>query len=99
MIYNGFDFAPWFDTRLVTRSLLPEYEIATRDVPGQPGSRFMRAELKPLTIDVAAAWRARPADDMAALRRLMASRPAVPQGGRAVAGRREAPGACATWPC
>ena len=46
MIYNGFDFAPWFDTRLVTRSLLPEYEIATRDVPGQPGSRFMRAELK-----------------------------------------------------
>ena len=74
MIYNGFDFAPWFDTRLVTRSLLPEYEIATRDVPGQPGSRFMRAELKPLTIDVAAAWRARPADDMAALRRLMASR-------------------------
>ena len=34
----------------------------------------MRAELKPLTIDVAAAWRARPADDMAALRRLMASR-------------------------
>ena len=28
MIYNGFDFAPWFDTRLVTRSLLPEYEIA-----------------------------------------------------------------------
>ena len=23
MIYNGFDFAPWFDTRLVTRSLLP----------------------------------------------------------------------------
>ena len=33
MIYNGFDFAPWFDTRLVTRSLLPEYEIATRDVP------------------------------------------------------------------
>ena len=74
MIYNGFDFAPWFDTRLITRSLLPEYEIATRDVPGQPGSRFMRADLKPLTIDVAAAWRARPTDDMAALRRLMASR-------------------------
>lgn len=36
MIYNGFDFAPWFDTRLITRSLLPEYEIATRDVPGSP---------------------------------------------------------------
>ena len=72
MIYNGFDFAPWFDTRLVTRSLLPEYEIATRDVPGQPGSRFMRAELKPLTIEVAAASRARPAAAMAALRRYMA---------------------------
>lgn len=74
MIYNGFDFGPWFDTRLMTRSLLPDYDITTRTVPGTPGERFMRADLKPLSIDVTAAFRARPTDDMAAVRRLMASR-------------------------
>lgn len=74
MIYNGFDFAPWFDTRLMTRSLLPEYSIETQDIPYRAGERFMRAKLKPLTIKVRAEWRARPSDDMAALRRTMAAR-------------------------
>lgn len=74
MIYNGFDFSPWFTTRLMTRSLLPEYEIETQDVPYRPGERFMRAKIKPLTIAVRAEWRARPSDDMAALRRTMAAK-------------------------
>lgn len=74
MIYNGFDFSPWFDTRLITRSLMPEYDVETEDLPGRPGERFMRAKLKPLAITVRAKWRARPADDMAALRRTMVAR-------------------------
>jgi predicted phage tail component-like protein len=74
VIYNGFDFSPWFKTKLITRSLLPEYEVETEDIPYRPGERFMRAKLKPLTITVRAEWRARPSDDMAALRRTMAAR-------------------------
>lgn len=74
MIYNGFDFSPWFKTKLITRSLLPEYEVETEDIPYRPGELFMRAKLKPLTITVRAEWRARPSDDMAALRRTMAAR-------------------------
>lgn len=74
MIYNGFDFAPWFTTKLMTRSLLPEYSVETQDVPHRAGERFMRAKLKPLAITVRAEWRARPSDDMAALRRTMAAR-------------------------
>lgn len=74
MIYNGFDFSPWFKTSLMTRSLLPDYSIETKEVPGVPGERFMRAQMKPLAIKVAAEWRARPKDDMAALRHQMAAR-------------------------
>lgn len=74
MIYNGFDFSPWFTTKLMTRSLLPGYAVETQDVPYRPGERFMRAKLKPLTITVSAKWKARPSDDMAALRRTMAAR-------------------------
>lgn len=74
MIYNGFDFSPWFKTKLITRSLLPEYDVETQDIPYRPGERFMRAKLKPLAIKVLAEWKARPSDDMAALRRTMAAR-------------------------
>lgn len=74
MIYNGFDFSPWFTTKLMTRSLLPGYAVETQDIPYRPGERFMRAKLKPLVITVRAEWRARPSDDMAALRRTMAAR-------------------------
>lgn len=74
MIYNGFDFSPWFKTKLITRSLLPEYDVETQNVPYRPGERFMRAKMKPLTITVRAEWRARPSDDMAVLRRTMAAR-------------------------
>lgn len=74
MIYNGFDFSPWFDTRLITRSLLPEYSIETQDVPYRPGERFMRAKMKPLTIKVLARWRAGQRDNMASMRRAMAPR-------------------------
>lgn len=74
MIYNGFDFSPWFTTKLMTRSLLPGYAVETQDVPYRAGERFMRAKLEPLVIKVRAEWRARPSDDMAALRRTMAAR-------------------------
>ena len=47
MIYNGFDFSPWFTTKLMTRSLLPGYAVETQDVPYRAGERFMRAKLKP----------------------------------------------------
>lgn len=52
MIYNGFDFSPWFKTKLITRSLLPEYEVETQNVPYRPGERFMRAKMSPLPITV-----------------------------------------------
>ncbi len=74
MIYNGFDFSPWFKTKLITRSLLPEYDVETQDIPYLPGERVMHVKLKPLPLKVLAEWRARPSDDMAALRRIMAAR-------------------------
>lgn len=74
MIYNGFDFSPWFKTKLITRSLLPEYDVETQDIPYRPGERVMHVKLKPLPLKVLAEWRARPSDDMAALRRIMAAR-------------------------
>lgn len=74
MIYNGFDFSPWFNTSLITRSLMPEYSVETEDLPGMPGERFMRAKLQPLTITVRVRWLAKVTDDMARLRRTMVSR-------------------------
>lgn len=74
MIYNGFDFSPWFKTKLITRSLIPEYDIETQDIPYRSGERVMHVKLKPLPLKVLAEWRARPSDDMAALRRTMAAR-------------------------
>ena len=67
-------------------------------MPGRPGSRFMRAELKPLTIDVGGGLEARPADDMAALRRLMASRLLCLKEAELWLDD-ESTWACATWPC
>ena len=74
MIYNGFDFDPWFDTRLITRRFMPELDIETHDVPYVPGERFARAKMKPLVIRVKARWKAAPGDDMAVLRRVMVER-------------------------
>ena len=54
MIYNGFDFSPWFDTRLITRSLMPEYEVETEDLPGMPGAPFTGAYPQPLPVTLPA---------------------------------------------
>lgn len=74
MIYNGFDFSPWLDSRLITRSLMPEYEVETEDVPYRPGEVFRRAKLKPLEIETRVKWKASARDDMAMLRRVIVSK-------------------------
>lgn len=71
MIYNDFDFSPWLNCRLITRSLMPSLSVETEDVPYSPGERFMRAKFEPLELKVLARWKARRGSDMAMLRRVM----------------------------
>lgn len=79
MIFNGSDLSKWFSVSF-ERRISPELDVATRDVPGLPGARFVRAKVKPLVIPVKLRWKARPGTSMARLRRevapvLMASEP------------------------
>ena len=71
MIYNGFDFEPWMDTRLITRTFMPSMKVTTQEVPYRQGERFANARFEPLSIIVRARWKASVGDDMAALRRVM----------------------------
>ena len=79
MIFNGCDLSKWFSVSF-ERRISPELDVATRDVPGLAGARFVRAKVKPIVIPMKLRWRARPGASMARLRRevapvLMASEP------------------------
>lgn len=71
MIFNGCDLSRWFDASFARR-VSPELDVASRDVPGAPGSQFVRAKLKPLVVVAKLRWKLRPGSDMAHARREVA---------------------------